>query len=226
MAQRYVSQKCGYCGFSKWSDRPCPQCGAGYEPPAPKQGGYANERVTRDGRPVEAGRCTECERPHDDRKAVDEATNRMCNDAANVKDVNGTTAGMEPNTPWFTYIVDRGLKPAYGTSPASIFLDQVNAENTTKKVAAERKATPVFSGVLAYFPDAIRAVARLSQIGNDQHNPGQPLHWAREKSNDHADCIVRHQLEVGTRDTDGVRHATKVAWRALAQLQLEIEADQ
>lgn len=86
-----------------------------------------------------------------------------------------------------------------------------------------RKNAPVARGLLDYFPDACVAVAELSRIGNEQHNPGQPLHWAREKSTDHADCIVRHLIERGTVDTDGVRHATKVAWRALAMLQLEIE---
>jgi hypothetical protein len=90
--------------------------------------------------------------------------------------------------------------------------------------AQERKDAPVYSGVLKYFPDAIIAVAQLSKVGNDQHNPGQPLHWAREKSTDHGDCIVRHQIDAGTLDTDGIRHSAKVAWRALAQLQVEIEA--
>jgi hypothetical protein len=50
------------------------------------------------------------------------------------------------------------------------------------------------------------------------------MHWAREKSTDHADCIVRHLIERGQVDTDGVRHSAKAAWRALAMLQTEIEA--
>ncbi len=89
----------------------------------------------------------------------------------------------------------------------------------------ERKGYPVASGVLDYFPDALVAIARVSQIGNDQHNPGQPLHWAREKSTDEADTMIRHFLERGTVDTDGTRHTAKMAWRALAILQKEIEAD-
>jgi hypothetical protein len=91
--------------------------------------------------------------------------------------------------------------------------------------AAARKGTPIFSGVLAYFPDALAEVARVSKAGNDQHNPGQPLHWAKEKSRDEADALVRHLLDVGKRDTDGQRHAAKVAWRALALLQREIEME-
>lgn len=87
-----------------------------------------------------------------------------------------------------------------------------------------RKQAPVATGVLDYFPKALVTVANLSRIGNDQHNPGQPLHWAKEKSTDHADCIVRHMLDRGTFDTDGVRHSAKVAWRALALLETELDA--
>lgn len=89
--------------------------------------------------------------------------------------------------------------------------------------AKARKDTPITTGVLDYFPLAIAEIARLSKAGNDQHNPGEPLHWAKEKSTDHADCIVRHLLERGTFDTDGMRHSAKVAWRALAMLQIELE---
>ena len=89
--------------------------------------------------------------------------------------------------------------------------------------AQERKSIPIYSGCLMYFPDAIAAVAELSRIGNDQHNPGQPLHWDRSKSSDEHDALMRHLMEAGTVDTDGVRHSTKVAWRALAALQKEIE---
>ena len=90
-------------------------------------------------------------------------------------------------------------------------------------VAQQRKNTPVFSGVLNYFPDALREVARCSKVGNDQHNAGQPLHWDRSKSTDELDALTRHLLEAGTIDTDGIRHSAKVAWRSLANLQKEIE---
>src|SRR5216683_3168612 len=89
--------------------------------------------------------------------------------------------------------------------------------------AKKRKDLPITRGVLDYFPDAIAAVAEVSRLGNEQHNPGQPLHWAREKSTDHADCIARHLIERGTVDMDGARHSAKLAWRALALLQTELE---
>jgi hypothetical protein len=91
--------------------------------------------------------------------------------------------------------------------------------------AAERKGAPIVSGFLDYFPDAALEVSMLSKIGNDQHNPGEPLHWARGKSGDEADTAVRHLLARGTRDIDGVRHSTKAAWRAMANLQKEIEQE-
>lgn len=94
---------------------------------------------------------------------------------------------------------------------------------TLPKDAAQRKAAPVTTGVLDYFPLALMEVARVSKAGNDQHNPGQPLHWDRSKSTDHADCLVRHLLERGTIDTDGMRHSAKVVWRALALLEVELE---
>lgn len=90
--------------------------------------------------------------------------------------------------------------------------------------AQERKALPIFTGVVMYFPDAIAEVARVSKVGNDQHNPGEPLHWARGKSQDHLDCMIRHAMEHGTIDTDKVRHMAKAVWRGLAELQTEIEA--
>jgi hypothetical protein len=89
--------------------------------------------------------------------------------------------------------------------------------------AQERKDTPVYAGVLNYFPLALLEVAKCSKAGNDQHNAGQPLHWCREKSGDELDALTRHLLQAGTIDTDGMRHSAKVAWRALANLQKELE---
>ena len=88
----------------------------------------------------------------------------------------------------------------------------------------ERKDTPIVRGCLDYFPAALAEVALLSKYGNDKHNPGEELHHAREKSTDHADCIVRHLLERGTPDPSGFSHTVMVAWRGLALLQEELEA--
>lgn len=90
---------------------------------------------------------------------------------------------------------------------------------------ALRKKFPITTGVLDYFPDAIAAVAYVSYVGSAQHNgPGTTCKWTRHLSDDHEDCIGRHMLERGGFDVDGTRHTAKRAWRALAALQLEIEA--
>lgn len=93
---------------------------------------------------------------------------------------------------------------------------------------SDRKSKPLFSGVLMYFPDALMAVAEHSKKGNDKHNPGQPLHWAKEKSTDHADCAARHLIDVGPNwdaidPETGSLHAQALAWRALALLQTVLE---
>ena len=87
--------------------------------------------------------------------------------------------------------------------------------------AAERKATPVFSGVLKYFPNALKEVAKCSQAGNDQHHPDKPLHWDMDKSKDEYDALTRHLIDhtINPMDDDGVLHLAKVAWRALAGLE-------
>lgn len=90
--------------------------------------------------------------------------------------------------------------------------------------SAERKQYPMASGLMDYFPDALAATSNISWLGNNKHNPGEPLHWARGKSMDHADCILRHHAERGALDTEGVRHSAQLVWRALALLQEELEA--
>lgn len=101
----------------------------------------------------------------------------------------------------------------------------IETKGTLPTDSKARKGIPMARGLLDYFPAALAAVAELSRKGNDKHNPGQELHHARGKSMDHADCIVRHLIDRGTIDPeDGESHSVKVAWRALALLQEELEA--
>ena len=91
--------------------------------------------------------------------------------------------------------------------------------------AKERKATPVYSGVLKYFPNAIKEISRVSKAGNDQHHPDKPLHWDKSKSFDHEDALTRHLIDhsIDPIDDDGHLHLAKVAWRALAALEIYLE---
>lgn len=98
------------------------------------------------------------------------------------------------------------------------------ASTLPDKDPRERKVYPVATGFMDYFPDAIVAISNISYRGNLQHHKDKPLHWDRSKSADEADTMMRHFLQRGTFDTDGVRHSAKMCWRALALLQKEIEA--
>lgn len=88
--------------------------------------------------------------------------------------------------------------------------------------AKERKAIPVYSGFICYFPDAIVEVAKVSKRGNDQHNPGAPLHWDRSKSGDELDALSRHLID-STKTTntldDKIEEAAARSWRSMADLQ-------
>lgn len=91
-----------------------------------------------------------------------------------------------------------------------------------------RKNAPLFRGCLGYFPAALFAIAQHSMESDLKHNPGSTdgPHWARQKSPDHADCIVRHLIDAGTKGTpDRKYHLRALAWRALAMLQEECEAE-
>jgi hypothetical protein len=90
-----------------------------------------------------------------------------------------------------------------------------------------RNALPVWDGCLAYFPDCWAEIAKVSVIGNKQHALGEKLRFAREVSTDHGNKVIRHMLDHATGnvfDTDGTYHLAKAAWRALAALQVAIEA--
>jgi hypothetical protein len=102
--------------------------------------------------------------------------------------------------------------------------DVIDAKEVKEPTKAElRKGMPVFSGFLNYFADAVREVAKCSMSGQKQHAPDKPLQWHREKSGDELDALSRHLLEAGTIDDDGILHSAKIAWRAMANLQKELE---
>lgn len=104
-------------------------------------------------------------------------------------------------------------------------MTRVNEQYPLPTDSAERKEMPITRGVLDYFPQAIAYISRISFLGNEKHNgPDSELHWARGKSMDQHDCVARHLIERGTFDPDdGALHDGKLAWRALAALELELE---
>ena len=85
-----------------------------------------------------------------------------------------------------------------------------------------RKDLPLYTFLTQYFPDALVELVKVSVAGNAQHNPGEPLHWARGKSTDQLNTAMRHIFDhgAGTRyDEDGTMHLAKAAWRLLAEIQ-------
>ena len=100
-------------------------------------------------------------------------------------------------------------------------LKDIDVQSEDVSEAQKRKDTPVFSGVLKYFPNALKEISKCSKAGNDQHHPDKPLHWDMDKSKDEYDALTRHLIDhtINPVDTDGILHLTKVAWRALAGLE-------
>jgi len=87
--------------------------------------------------------------------------------------------------------------------------------------AQERKNIPVYSGFICYFPLAMAEVAKHSRESNEQHNPGERLHWNRDKSKDERDAQARHLLDQALPCTldEEITHARAGAWRAMANLE-------
>lgn len=93
---------------------------------------------------------------------------------------------------------------------------------------AARKELQLWTFLTEYFPDSFVEVVKVAVAGNRQHNPGQPLHWAKGKSTDQMNTAFRHQWDhkMGTaKDVDGCYHLAKAIWRLSAELQLTIEKE-
>ena len=108
----------------------------------------------------------------------------------------------------------RGAVGATGPQPG---LKQSLLDGMT---SAQRKEYPITTGCLDYFRDALLLVSHVSYKGNQKHNAGQPLHWARAKSADEEDAIGRHLVNRYETDPEiDLEEAAQLAWRALAFLQ-------
>ena len=76
----------------------------------------------------------------------------------------------------------------------------------------ERKRVPL-SQVFSYFESALIGLAQVIEAGKVQH---QTIGWARDKSTDHPDALLRHLIDRDSVDVDGIPHVDKVLWRAAA----------
>lgn len=85
---------------------------------------------------------------------------------------------------------------------------------------------PVLRGALHYFPRAIAAVSRVSEVGAKKYS-WKGWETVPDGIHRYGDALARHLLaedyEAYDKDT-GVLHAEQVAWNALARLELMLRA--
>lgn len=105
-------------------------------------------------------------------------------------------------------------------------------KTTLPESSSERKRIPLYRGVMRYFPAALAEVAQIAQRGNDKHGEAgnTELHHWRGRSGDHADCILRHLMDLEEDfgcgkgyDENGVPQVAYLAWRAMALAQEWLE---
>jgi hypothetical protein len=95
--------------------------------------------------------------------------------------------------------------------------------------AAQQKASkvPAWQGVVAYFPNALLAVAAISKMGAEKHNGGiLPTKWRDYPAEVYADALARHLFDEskGYYDSESAMlHAGHLAWNALARLEKLLE---
>lgn len=88
-----------------------------------------------------------------------------------------------------------------------------------------RKSIPLWSGVFDFFPEALVEVSKVSVAGALQRDRSELFFDESVTVPEHADALMRHLADCGAHDHDGVMHSAKVAWRALALLQREINEE-
>jgi hypothetical protein len=110
--------------------------------------------------------------------------------------------------------------------------DTPTGVNSTDSDTESNNFRPVFSNddrpvdmdtVIFYWPNALKALAGLNRQGNIQHyGNADRIRWKWKVSPNHIGKLLNHLMDAGTIDSDGIRHSTKVAWRALANLENEL----
>ena len=140
----------------------------------------------------------------------------------------GEIYSLHPNSPYLYGVSYDDVSDIYRCTEEELTLVSIPAvpAGDSSRVLADddkRENYPLWDGLFAYFPAALCEVSRWSRSGNDKHNPGEELHWSREKSTDHGNKILRHLLDADKEMGDGFIEATALAWRALALCQTLLE---
>ena len=135
-------------------------------------------------------------------------------------------AHVKPGCQLFPDVVNLSdlVPPADLVPPEVGYVPEYKRSLLDGMTSAQRKEYPITTGCFDYFRDALLLVSHVSYKGNQKHNPGEPLHWARAKSADEEDAIGRHLLNRYETDPEiGLEEASQLAWRALAFLQKLVE---
>ncbi|HKJ75244.1 MAG TPA: dATP/dGTP diphosphohydrolase domain-containing protein [Alphaproteobacteria bacterium] len=101
-----------------------------------------------------------------------------------------------------------------------------------KETAAKYDKPPVYSGVLARFPRAIRELAKVSRFGAQKHGvPVQSRSFLDMPQSDlvFKDAMARHLLDevidgAVNEEDGGLLHSAQRAWNALADLEVRLSA--
>jgi hypothetical protein len=91
---------------------------------------------------------------------------------------------------------------------------------------------PLTQGCLLYFPDALQAVALVSDYGRNKYETTfaeRNWYYVPDAVGRYADGLSRHIVKEATEgmhdDESGLLHAAHAAWNALARLQLLLEQE-
>ena len=88
--------------------------------------------------------------------------------------------------------------------------------------------SPVWQGVLDYFPRAVKAVADVSMAGASKYK-WKGWETVPNGISRYRDALARHQVDEsidGRFDRDGFRHLAQQAWNALAALELVLREEE
>lgn len=88
---------------------------------------------------------------------------------------------------------------------------------------------PIFAGCLRLFPRALMEVARLSQKAQQKYPSYDNWQKVENGFERYTEALGRHAVLEGIQEVDpedGVMEAVKVAWNALARLELKLRGQE
>ncbi len=107
-------------------------------------------------------------------------------------------------------------------------------EKLSEATAAKYDKDPMWLGVIARFPRALRAVSKVSAFGSQKHQvPMSDMSYREVPEADtvYLEAVGRHLTDRAVegrynQKDGGLRHLAQLAWNALAALEVELEQDE